>query len=70
MNEVLLREGAAETVSCGTFIRKAFVTNCEAYTAEEVHAKGVDLDDVLYCIKPYKPADEVSAKKLPSAPVP
>lgn len=63
-NEVLLWEGAAEKVSCGVFIRKAFVASHAAYTTEEVQAEGIDLDDVLYCSKSYRHAEHVSIKKL------
>ena len=61
---MLLREGEAEKVSCGVFIRKAFVASHDAYTTEEVQAQGIDLDDVLYCSKPYRHADHVSTEKL------
>lgn len=63
VNEVLLREGEVDTVSCAVFIRKAFVTSHTDYSPEEVKDQQINLDDVLYCSKPYRPTDWVSCRR-------
>lgn len=70
VNEVLLREGEVETVSCAVFIRKAFVTSHTDYNPEEVKIQVVDLDDVLYCSTTYRPTYWVSINTAASVPVP
>lgn len=58
---MLLREGSSERISCGAFVRKAFVSSGVVASTQEVQAQGVDLDDVLYCSKLYRHAGRVRA---------
>lgn len=69
VNEVLLREGQVDRVSCAVFIRKAFVTSRTDYSPQEVKDQEIDLDDVLYCSTTYRPTNWVSINTAASVPV-
>lgn len=60
VNEVLLREGETEKLSCATFVRKAFVSSDPNPSPAEMQAQEVNCDDLLYCSKPFKHTGKVS----------